>query len=384
MLYGMTCFTSMGSQTEWVQMSSTRSDATTSLHAIWSQWPRWSPYAAAFWTFGYAVLGLYWSVGGHGFPFGREHDYEAEYSVLAHASPGSTAPVMAALGLVGGLVTLAMAHDLGRGGVRIGMAAFGWFTTVALSVVFTDLRILMLITRVLVTPLFLVAGVPGGGSVADFYTWPRINLLVLLSGGMLWAAATVVYLRRGAHACVNCGRGDVTVAQWATPSNALRWGRVAVFVAMAVPLVYAVSRVAMALGSPIGVPQSFYDEMKGTGVIFGELFMASLATIAAVLSLGLVRRWGETFPRWVWFRAGERVPPQLAIIPSSIMSVVIMSAGVSGVRSLMIDGIDAQAWAITGPQLLWPLWGLALAVATYAYYLRRRSRCRHCGRGSGA
>jgi hypothetical protein len=36
-------------------------------------------------------------------------------------------------------------------------------------------------------------------------------------------------------------------------------------------------------------------------------------------------------------------------------------------------------WATLEPTLLWPIWGAALGVAPYAYYLRRRGQCRHCG-----
>jgi hypothetical protein len=36
------------------------------------------------------------------------------------------------------------------------------------------------------------------------------------------------------------------------------------------------------------------------------------------------------------------------------------------------------------PTSLFPVWGVALAVATLAYYYRRRGVCETCGRGSTA
>jgi hypothetical protein len=42
--------------------------------------------------------------------------------------------------------------------------------------------------------------------------------------------------------------------------------------------------------------------------------------------------------------------------------------------------IDEGDWAALGPELLWPVWGVALAIATLAYYYRRRGRCANCGR----
>jgi len=35
-----------------------------------------------------------------------------------------------------------------------------------------------------------------------------------------------------------------------------------------------------------------------------------------------------------------------------------------------------------GPTLLFPVWGVALAVATLGYYYRRRGPCSMCGRGA--
>jgi hypothetical protein len=41
--------------------------------------------------------------------------------------------------------------------------------------------------------------------------------------------------------------------------------------------------------------------------------------------------------------------------------------------------LGGENWAMLAPELLWPLWGFALGVATLAYY-RRRGGCGHCGR----
>jgi hypothetical protein len=59
------------------------------------RWPDWVGYAAAAWSLAYALLGGYWAAGGGGFPFGVEHDPES--SILEHASPDTTAPVIATL-----------------------------------------------------------------------------------------------------------------------------------------------------------------------------------------------------------------------------------------------------------------------------------------------
>jgi hypothetical protein len=56
----------------------------------------------------------------------------------------------------------------------------------------------------------------------------------------------------------------------------------------------------------------------------------------AFLTLGLVQRWGEVFPRWVPFLSGKRVPPAMAIVPASLVTVMVTSAGLQVVRGCLV------------------------------------------------
>jgi hypothetical protein len=107
------------------------------------------------------------------------------------------------------------------------------------------------------------------------------------------------------------------------------------------------------------------------------LAMAALGIGGGILTHGLVRRWGEVYPRWIWFKAGKRVPPLLAIIPGSLVALVLIPAGLMNAQM----PIYADNWALNLPGVLWVFWGAGLGVAVYAYYLRRRTACRRCGRG---
>ena len=64
----------------------------------WRRWPEWVGYAAAAWSLIHGVLGLYWALGGAGFPFGSENDPGAALSVLGGGRAEGGAPVIAALG----------------------------------------------------------------------------------------------------------------------------------------------------------------------------------------------------------------------------------------------------------------------------------------------
>jgi hypothetical protein len=249
---------------------------------------------------------------------------------------------------------------------------------------------------------YAVLGLFSGANFAQSYLeawtqWGTIHQLFCLAGGFLWLAATVTYDRRSGGACLYCGR-RAGAEGWQSPSQAARWGGMAVYVAMAAPLFYTFTRYAWALGIPLGMSEERFLRGQESGMwLFGALFLGSFALVGAFLTLGLVQRWGEVVPRWLFGLAGRRVPIALAVIPASLVSVLLIVGGLGiwsdlgqMVANLVASGAeDGEIFAgiifEVGPTLLFPLWGLALAAATLAYYYRRRGPCRVCGRGaSGA
>ncbi len=231
-------------------------------------------------------------------------------------------------------------------------------------------------------PIFLV-GAPFGWPSVRFFDgipWPVLNQLVCVSGGLAWSAAAIVYGRRTRSACVYCGRA-ADGAGWVGSDMTTRLGKVAVAVAIAVPLVYAATRWAWALGIPLGVSAAFLREndRETPGIWLAGAALGTIGAGGAVLTLGLVQRWGEVFPRWLVSLAGRRVPPALAIVPAAIVAVLVTKAGLMYIRIALQGAFPAGNAATYAPELLWPIWGIALGVATRAYYLRRRGRCARCG-----
>jgi hypothetical protein len=81
-----------------------------------SGWPDWVRPAAAAWSLGYGLLGLYWTFGGGGFPFGIDHDpHAAKVSLLEQVQQDAAAAVIAALGLGGAALAMVLARR-GHGG----------------------------------------------------------------------------------------------------------------------------------------------------------------------------------------------------------------------------------------------------------------------------
>ncbi len=178
-----------------------------------TRWPGWVGYAAAAWSLIYGLLGLYWALGGAGFPFGTQNDPDAALSVFGGARSETGAPVIVVLGLAGAASAVAMARVWGRGVFRAALLGFAWTIALVLALLVPDYRLL---ARVAYAPIL-----PGGAlfgwtpvGLREALPWPVVNQFLCIAGGILWAAAAVTYRRRTAGACGYCG----TVAGfWASP-----------------------------------------------------------------------------------------------------------------------------------------------------------------------
>ena len=329
---------------------------------------------AAVWSLTYGALGLYWARGGAGFPFGHDGDPDADVaeSILAGVHATTAAPVIAGLGLAGAPVALAMARSRQREAVRRSLLVAASGTAVLLLVVVPDRR---LVLSAAYAPIILLrsrfhwslAGSehhPTGATLVfrnGTIPWPVSNQLLLVAGGLLWAGTAVAY----------ADHGDVPPG-WTTPEAAAQWGQWAVAAAVAVPLVFAVTRWAWALGIPLGISEAFFREGQESGLWRVGGALATVAAGGAALTLGLTQRWGEVFPGWAVGLAGKPVPPALAVVPAALASVVVTSAGLGYVRVFLRSGIPEEGWAMVVPGMLWPIWGAALSAATLAYHYRRR------------
>jgi hypothetical protein len=262
-----------------------------------------------------------------------------------------------------------------------------------LLLLMTGLNLLVKLGYIPAAVLGLFTAEKGQAYLEAWTQWATIHQLLCLSGGFLWLAATVCYARRSGDACLYCGRRDGPEG-WNSPDHAARWGRIAVYVAMVAPVFYALARYAWALGIPLGMSEEYLRRGQESGTWISGLFLATFGLVGAFLMLGLVQRWGEVFPRWMIGLAGRRVPIALAVVPASLVSVLLFVGGIgiwSGLGQMVANLVAGGAknieiiGAITfqlGPTLLFPVWGAALAVATLGYYYRRRGPCSVCGRGA--
>ncbi len=358
-------------------------------------WRRWAPYAAVAWSVIYAALGLYWAVSGHGFPYGAKTVSDGMQSALARFGPGVAWIVVMTAGIPAAAVGTAMLRGVRSRALRPLFITAGALLAGVLLLLMTDLNLLVLLGYI----PYAVVGLFTGARMSKMYfqswiQWTVIHQLLCLTGGFLWLAATVCYGRRSGDACVYCGRRDGPEG-WQSPNRAARWGRIAVYVSMVAPVFYALTRYAWALGFPLGMSAEYLRRGQERGIWISGLFLATFGLAGVALTLGLVQRWGEVFPRWMIGLAGRRVPIALAVVPASLVSVLLVVGG-----TVIWSGLARMAAALSaatgvkgteliwemavqvGPTLLFPVWGVALTVATLGYYYRRRGPCNVCGRGA--
>ncbi|MDG4779368.1 hypothetical protein O7614_06880 [Micromonospora sp. WMMD961] len=346
-----------------------------------SRWPdRLAPLAAG-WLGLWGVLALVGTLTATGYPFGTNDQHGGDVNLLRLVPVDLATPLFAGVLLTAAVTALVMNRPAARtpGPLRALLAGYGWAVAFLLAVVVPDARVLVVLGYL---PVLLV-GAPFGWPPIDYsdvFNWALFARFAALAGGLLLAGAVLTWQRRTAGACVGCGRDD-TDRGWTTPAAAARWGRWAAGIAAVIPLTYALTRFAWAAGIPLGISREFLTEMQESGLVWAGFGLGAFATVGAILTLGLVQRWGERFPRWMVGLAGRRVPVTLAVLPATLVAIAVTAATL-GLLS------NPEFWRLTGgfsltgaPMLLWPLWGVALGAATYAYHLRRRGTCRRCDRG---
>lgn len=284
-------------------------------------------------------------------------------SALAAFTSDQVSALIIALGAVAALALAAV-----TAGGRVERVRSGGWALLAVGLIVTlcvaDTRALSFVGYgpMLLLGLIGVGPVATGSVSADVITGSLLSLASTVAGiGMLVSGGRAV-----------SDRGDRSA--WGNAVRARRIARGAVAIAVLCPLAYAVTRLAWTLGIPLGVRDEFLVELgsaKWAG--FG---LGAFAAVGALLTLGLVQRWGEVFWSWVPVIGGRRVPIGMAVVPALFVAAIVTSAGAgfwgSALSGNLADLPGAQEdWATWAPEMLWPAWGIALAVAALAYRHRR-------------
>lgn len=183
------------------------------------------------------------------------------------------------------------------------------------------------------------------------------------------------------------------------PSAAPRFVQLAAWAGTLAFVPYAAMKLVWASGGTFagitGEEMLAVSERNGASGIFLTLESwgldptALLAVLGVFLLWGLVRPWGQVFPRWTLFLHGRRVPRWLPLAPALLGAATLAPYGVVGVGYLAL----AAAGVVTmrrgdfhssGDALLvgwigmvaFAVYGIALIVAARSYWLRTRPASR--------
>ena len=350
------------------------------------------PLLAAAWSALTIALGLWWWVQPRMYPFPPDPDDPAG-TVLDFVPAAAVPPALVVAGLVG-LAAAALTRTGRASGIVAGTAA-AWVLVFGLAVPGFQPLTLVGYLMAMFGPIVLFATVlagawrwrGGAAAVAVFVlvgvlAWvtgfadatvlsrylgvigatiglvgPPAIMLFFLVGGLVWGVLGVRTAMRG--------RSAGPAPAWTRPEAAARWGKVAVAVAVVCALPYGLHRLTWLTPWPIGFDAAELaatPEMRLHGLLLG---LAALA--GAVLTTGLVARWGEVWPRWMPGVRGRPVPLAAAVVPGTLVAALFTVAAVP-MTVMAIDSGDL--WGV----LVFPfgVWGPALGVAVLGYVLRRR------------
>lgn len=182
-----------------------------------------------------------------------------------------------------------------------------------------------------------------------------VGLLVLV--GTVWAVLVTLIARSAG------GEGLRRVEAWV-----IRHRRPLTLLAACGPLPYALLRLTWL--TPWPVLGGMMAEADAVTRIWG-LTLSAGAWLGVILTLGLIRPWGEVFPRWFPGVGGRSVPLAVVAVPGFTIAALLIFAATPMVLSMSLVGPGRMiAFALVFP--CW-LWGPALALAVWGYLGHRRT-----------
>ncbi|MFJ9768454.1 hypothetical protein ACIRUY_32105 [Streptomyces erythrochromogenes] len=328
--------------------------------AWWRRWPHWVAWATMLWGVAYAGFGLACVLSGT--------------SLLHHGGDPAVSGLDWAVVAVGALGTLGSAAVV-RYGLRPALRGLLRVTCGLAGI--TAFSLLMDVIT-----LILGQGVDSPASAA--------NKALAAVGAVLLAATA---------------RSDRLPSDTAlrTPSAASRLVQLAAWAGTLAFVPYAAMKLVWASGGTFagitGHEMLAVSERNGASEIFLTLESwgldptALLALLGVSLLWGLVRPWGQVFPRWTLFLRGRRVPRWLPLAPALLGAATLAPYGVVGIGYLALATAGVLTmrrgdFHSTGDALLvgwigmvaFAVYGIALTIAARSYWLRTRPASRkRCG-----
>ncbi|MFJ4950228.1 hypothetical protein [Streptomyces sp. NPDC088760] len=319
----------------------------------WQRWPSWVGRVATAWAVAYAGFGLACALSGTPLLY-----------LGSHPGPSTLGWGVAGVGALAALACGAVA----RYGLQPALRVLLWVVCVLAATAAFGL-LMDVIT------LVFGQGVDNGVAAAHH---------VLAAAGVLLLAATARSRRMPAAPVLQA------------PSPASGPVQLVACAGTAAFLPYAAMKITWASGGTFagmtGEEMLAVSQRNGASGIWVTLESwgmdgtVLLAALGAFLLWGLVRPWGQVFPRWTLWLRGRRVPRWLPLAPALIGAATLAPYGVFGVGYLTLatagmvtmrrgdfhSSSDALLVAWIG-LAAFAVYGIALIVAARSYWLRTHS-----------
>ncbi len=160
--------------------------------------------------------------------------------------------------------------------------------------------------------------------------------------------------------------------------------RTAMILAHLVPLIVlpaGVWRTFMGFGFTMGFSPATMEasDIPGWGSAW-VFFLTVLSEALALLTIGLVRPWGEIVPIWVPRLGGRRISPAAVVAPATAGGILLTFIWTFAVGRLFVGTVEGftggTGWWVLMVSSYLPalLWGPLLLYVTYLYHRRRAAR----------
>ncbi|WDG29649.1 hypothetical protein N7925_15490 [Streptomyces sp. CA-278952] len=326
--------------------------------AGWQRWRCRVDRATTVWAVAYAGFGLVCALGG---------------TPLFSMGDTPASPALSWAVVVVGMLAAAASGAVTRYGVRPGLRALLWVTCVLAGIAAFGL-LMDVIT------LMFGQGVDSAPAAANH---------ALAATGCLLLATT-------ARAAGGPGAATVAVeAEPPAPSAATRPVQLAACAGTVAFLPYVAMKLVWVSGGTFagntGEQMLAISEHNGASGIWLTLESwgldgtVLLAALGVFLLWGLVRPWGQVYPRWTPWLRGRRVPRRLPLVPALVGAATLAPYGVLGAGYLALATADVVTvrqgdFSSPGDALLvgwigmvaFGVYGCALVAATRSYWARTR------------
>ncbi|MFJ6759360.1 hypothetical protein ACIQNK_30615 [Streptomyces sp. NPDC091273] len=166
---------------------------------------------------------------------------------------------------------------------------------------------------------------------------------------------------------------DPTITSAAPPP---RWAVWAAHATTWIVLPSGLWRIALVLGYPSGYTDVGFESYQAIGAKAWMLSLSVVCELAAFLTIGLVRPWGEVVPHWTPLIGGRRVRPMAAVIPAAVgaAALTVLWSVIPWWWAFPHDDMTPTGSLVVGI-LYQPLvlWGPLLAAVTVSYHRRHRA-----------